>query len=191
MEGNLSKALWLGVTILLFIAVVTVGISIFSGMKDVSSMANTQVGAITQSMTEEEFRMYDGKEVKGDDVLSAINSYSGRSGEIIILVSTLGKGKTSVNLDLTTSSSVNISSFTPYISDTSGSLSVDERCIILSSTDDALLKSKSKNLVDAARRDCESPNMISKYINPSGKFMAQLIYDSNLKIRGIAFAQKG
>ena len=28
MEGNLSKALWLGVTILLFIAVVTVGLPI-------------------------------------------------------------------------------------------------------------------------------------------------------------------
>lgn len=190
MEGNLSKALWLGVTILLFIAVVTVGLSLFGGMKDVSSMANTQVGAIAQSMIEEEFRMYDGKEVKGDGVLSAINAYAGRSGEIIILVSTLGKGGTPVNIDLTNATSVNISSFTPYISDTNGTLSIDERCIILSSTDETLLKSKSKNLVDAARRDCESPNMTSKYINPSGKFMAQLIYDSNMKIRGIAFAQK-
>lgn len=113
MEGNLSKALWLGVTILLFIAVVTVGLSLFGGMKDVSSMANTQVGAIAQSMIEEEFRMYDGKEVKGDDVLSAINAYAGRSGEIIILVSTLGKGGTPVNIDLTNATSVNISSFTP------------------------------------------------------------------------------
>lgn len=191
MEGNLSKALWLGVTILLFIAVVTVGLSIFGGMKEVSSTANNQVGAITQSMTEEEFRMYDGKEVKGDDVLSAINFYSGRSGEIIILVSTLGKSSTAVNLDLTNNTSVSLSNFTQYISDSNGSIKVDERCIILSSTDDSLLKSRSKNLIDASRRDCESPNMTTKYINPSGKFMAQLVYDTNMKVRGIAFAQKG
>lgn len=190
MEGNLSKALWLGVTILLFIAVVTVGLSIFGGMKDVSNMANNRVGSITQSMEEEEFRMYDGKDVKGDDVLSAINSFSGRSGEVIVMVSTLGSKKRTVNLNLSTIKSVSISNFAKYISDTDGTLGVDERCIILSASSGNLLKSKSKTLIDAERRDCESPNMTAKYINPSGKFLAQLIYDENLIIKGIAFAQK-
>lgn len=191
MEGNLSKALWLGVTILLFIAVVTVGLSIFGGMKDVSNLANDKVGSITQSLAEEEFRMYDGKEVRGDDVLSALNSFAGRSGEVIILVATLGSNSGNpINLDLSTSTSISMSNFTKYISDTTGSLKVEDRCIILSASSGNLLKSISKTIIDAARRDSESPNLTSRYINPSGKFISQLIYDDNLKIRGVAFAQK-
>ncbi len=193
MEGNLSKALWLGVSILLFIAVVTIGLSIFGGMKDVSSVANDKVGSIAQNLTEEEFRMFDGKEVKGDDVLSALGTFSGRSGEVIIMVATLGNnGGNQVNLDPSSNTNTGLqASYTDYISGKNGTLKVDNRCIIMSlaSGSNNLLTSQSKTVMDAARRDAENPNLTSKYINPSGKFISHLIYDDNLKIRGVIFAQ--
>lgn len=189
MEGNLSKALWLGVSILLFIAVVTIGLSIFGGMKEVSSLANDKVGSIAQDLTEEEFRMYDGKEVKGDDVISSLGTFSGRSGEVIVMVATLGNnGGNQVNLDPTANTGLQ-ANYTNYISNTTGTLKVDNRCIKLSGGSGDLLSDCSKTVMDAARRDAENPNLTSKYINPSGKFISHLIYDDNLKIRGVIFAQ--
>ena len=159
MEGNLSKALWLGVSILLFIAVVTIGLSIFGGMKEVSSLANDKVGSIAQSLAEEEFRMYDGKEVRGDDVLSALGSFSGRSGDVIVMVATLGNNSGNpINLDPSANTGLG-ANYTKYISNTTGTLSVDNRCIILSAGSGSLLTGHSKTVIDAARRDAENPNL--------------------------------
>ncbi len=190
MDGNLSKALWIGVSILLFIAVVTIGLSIFGGMKDVSSMANDRIGAMSQGLSEDEFSLFDGKDVNGSDVLTALDNYSGNSGEIIILVAPLGKNSgNSTNLNPDTNTGLHLSSYNQYISQTSGSLSTENRCIILSGGTGNLLTNVSKTVQDAARRDAENPNLPSLYINPSGNFKAHLIYDSNLVIRGIIFAQ--
>ncbi len=192
MDGNLSKALWIGVSILLFIAVVTVGIGIFSQMRDASNTATDRIGSIARNMEEEEFRRFDGSEVTGSQVLSAISDYSDQSGNLIILVATLGSnGGNPVELEPENNKVPSKSSFTQYISETSASLSCKENCILLSGgTSGELLNSKSLNLRNAQRRDAENSNLTSKYINPSGKFVSHLIYDENQVIRGIAFAQK-
>ncbi|MGI6085577.1 MAG: hypothetical protein ACOYIF_09050 [Acetivibrionales bacterium] len=191
MEGNLSKALWLGVSILLFIAVVTLGLSIFGGMKEVSTVATTRIGDLSQTIAEEEFRIYDGKEVKGNDVLSALGTFSGRSGEIIVFVATLGSNSGNpININLTSGAGLDRSNYTQYISRTSGTLKAENKCVILSVSGGELLTSVSKTVMDADRRDCENPNLTSRYINPSGKFISHLVYDDNLKIRGVLFAQK-
>ena len=192
MDSNLSKALWIGVSILLFIAVVTIGISIFSGMKEATTLANDRIGSITQGMAEEEFRMFDGKEVKGDDVLSALGTFSGRGGDVIVLVATLGNnGGNSVDLDPTRAGGVS-GNYTENISETSGDLTIDENCVILETGSDELdlLTAKSKTLQDADRRNAEDPNLTTYYINPSGRFVSHLIYDENMKIRGVIFAQQ-
>lgn len=190
MDGNLSKALWIGVSVLLFIAVVTIGMSVFAGAKEVSIVANDKIGSITQNMADSEFKMFDGKEIKGDDVITAVDQYSGRSGEIIILVATLGSnGGNPVNLNPDTNTGLSISSYRQYVSHTNGSLSVDNRCIILSQGSGNLLTSVSKTVQNAARRDADNPNLTTIYINPSGKFISHLIYDTNEVIRGIIFAQ--
>ena len=54
MDGNISKALWLGVSILLFIAVVTIGLSVFGTMRDVSAAASGNINSIAQSLAEED-----------------------------------------------------------------------------------------------------------------------------------------
>lgn len=190
MDGNLTKALWIGVSILLFIAVVTIGISIFSGMRDVSTLANDKIGSIYQGMAEAEVRPYDGKEVSGSDVISALSNFSDRSGEIIIFVATLGKnGGEAVSID-PQKFSYNENQFEQYISGTEGTIEGQERCLILKSSDGELLTTISKTVRDAQRRDAENPNLTANYINPSGRFASQLVYDENMVIRGIVFAQQ-
>lgn len=133
MDSNISKALWLGVSILLFIAVVTIGLSVFGSMKDASAAANDSINSIAQSMAEEDLRAFDGKEVKGDQVLGAINNLSGRSGEVIVLVATLGSNSgRSLDLDPYTSSGLSIGRYTQYVSETDGTLSAQDNCVILS-----------------------------------------------------------
>jgi hypothetical protein len=192
MDSNISKALWLGVSILLFVAVVTIGLTVFGTMKDASTAANKNISSIAQNLSEVDFMAFDGKDVKGEQVLSAINNLSGRSGEVIVLVATLGSnGGTPLNLDPANSSGLNISNYTQYVSETDGTLSVDSKSksIILSNGKGELLKSVSKTVRDAARRDAENSNLPGKYINPAGKFRSYLIYDTNNVIRGIICAQ--
>ncbi|HOQ76452.1 MAG TPA: hypothetical protein PK369_07800 [Thermoclostridium sp.] len=193
MDGNISKALWLGVSILLFVAVVTIGLSIFGTMKDTSAAANENINSIAQSLAEEDFRAFDGKEVKGDQVLSAINNLSGRSGDVIVLVATLGSNSgQSVNLDPPKKTGLNLGSYAQYVSETSNNalLSADDNgCVILSSKSDQLLNTISKTARDAKRRDAENSNLPGKYINPAGRFRSYLVYDENQVIRGIICAQ--
>jgi hypothetical protein len=190
MDGNISKALWLGVSLLLFAAVVTIGLMIFGNMKNATDSANDKIGSIAQSVAEEEFRPFDGKQVKGDQVLSAIRNFSGRSGEVIVLVATLGANSgTPVGLNPTgTGTGLTISSYTQYVSTTSGTLSAKDNCVIITASGE-LFQSISKTLQDANLRDAENSNLPSRYINPSGKFQAYLIYDANQVIRGIICAQ--
>lgn len=190
MDGNISKALWLGVSILLFIAVVTIGITVFNSMKDVSGAANEKIGSSIQNLSNAQFDAYNGKEITGDKVISAINEFAGESGDIIILVATLGaNGGTAVNLDPSNNTVPAISSFAQYVSKTTGTLSVKDKCVVLSVSSGTLLDKVSQNLQDAAKRDAENANLTGKYINPAGKFIAHLIYDANNKIRGIIMAQ--
>jgi len=190
MDGNITKALWLGVSILLFIAVVTVGLSVFGTMREASAAANQNINSITQSLAEEHFKDFDGKEVRGEKVLSAINNLSGRSGEVIVLVATLGSnGGKPVDIVLKDNTSININNFTQYVSRTRGSLSIQDGCIVLSNGSGELLESLSKAERDAARRDAENSNLVGKYINPAGKFRSYLVYDTNFVIRGIICAQ--
>lgn len=191
MDGNISKALWLGVSILLFIAVVTIGLTVFGNMKNATGAANDKINSITQSVADEDFKAFDGKEVKGDQILSAISNFSGRSGEVIVLVATLGKHSgVSLNLDPTTGTGVSMNSYVKYVSETSGTLTTDEGCVVLKSSGSGeLLTNKSKKLQDTDRSNAENDNLPGSYINPAGKFQAYMIYDDNQKIRGIICAQ--
>jgi hypothetical protein len=188
MDGNISKALWLGVSILLFVAVVTIGLTVFNNMKDGSEQASKKISSISDSLGEQEYRTYDGKEVKGDDVISAISMFGGRSGDVIVCVRTLGAGAQET-LDPSSGSAPAIGGFDQYVSNTTAGISVKDKCFSLTAGSGDLLKTVSKNLQAASRRDAEDSNLTAKYVNPAGRFMSQLLYDSNQKIRGVIFAQ--
>ncbi len=86
MDGNIQKALWLGVSILLFIAVVMIGMSIFSSGQDMAVEGAAALDDTTRELSNAQFGMYDNKEVNGSDVTSAINRYKQQSGDIQIIV---------------------------------------------------------------------------------------------------------
>ena len=84
---------------------------------------------------------------------------------------------------------LSIDRYTQYVSETEGTLSAQDDCVILSNGSDELMRSVSKTVRDAARRDAENTNLAGKYINPAGRFRSYLIYDTNQVIRGIICAQ--
>ncbi len=153
MDGNMTKALWLGVTVLLFVAVVTIGITLFNGMKDIGDESGNRIGSIASSLKDDVYRPYDGKQVKGDDVLTAISTFGGQSGEVIVLVDTLGDGN-AVTLNPDASSAPALGAFTQYVSDTSRTLSVEDGACVLF-RDRRAVHLQFKKLQDAARRDAE------------------------------------
>lgn len=187
MDGNITKALWLGVTVLLFVAVATIGITLFNGMRDIGDESGVRIDAIAASLASDAYRAYDGKQVNGDDILTAISTFGSNSGEFIVLVDTLGDGSSvTLNPDL---SAPPLSSFAQYISNTTRSLIIEDRCFVFASGSGLIFESQSRKLQDAARRDAENSNLQSRYINPSGRFLAHLIYDSNQKVCGAIFSQ--
>ncbi len=86
MDGNIQKALWLGVSILIFVAVVMIGMSVFTSGQEMAAEGAEQLDNTTRELSNAQYSMYDNKEVSGSDVISAINRYKQQSGEIQVVV---------------------------------------------------------------------------------------------------------
>ncbi len=86
MDGNIQKALWLGVSVLMFLAVVAIGMSMFQAGNTVAKEGQEELNNIASSLSEAEYASFDNATVSGNDVISAINKYKHDSGEIQITV---------------------------------------------------------------------------------------------------------
>ena len=86
MDGNIQKALWLGVSILLFVAVVMIGMSFFFSGQEMASEGAEALDETSRELSNAQYSMYDNKEVSGSDVISSINKYKQRSGDIQVIV---------------------------------------------------------------------------------------------------------
>lgn len=86
MDGNIQKALWLGVSIMLFIAVVMIGMSVFSSGQQMASEGAEALDNTTRVLSNSTYSMYDNKEVSGSDVISALNQYKQYSGDLQVMV---------------------------------------------------------------------------------------------------------
>ncbi len=91
MDNNISKALWIGIGILFFIGVVSLGLSIFNRGKSVANHQNEALGDLERSLAESEFDKYDNQSVTGAEVLSAIKKYRDKA-ELISVSVTTNKG---------------------------------------------------------------------------------------------------
>ena len=160
MDRNIQKALWLGVGILLFIGIVSTGLSLYNKGRGVAEASSQQLDKVSKDLAESSFAPYNNAKTSGADVLSAIKLYADQSGEFIISVKT----KSSTNV---------------YVS--GGSISADN------TVGDLNLKSRGEidNQIKAAN-DSKS----NAYINPTASFYAQLVYDKNEVIKGITFEQQ-
>ncbi|NDL66381.1 hypothetical protein [Anaerotalea alkaliphila] len=161
MDSNIQKALWLGVGILFFVAVVSTGLFLFGKGKAVASSSGDQLDGMTKQLSEIEYADYDNVEITGNDVVNALRKYKGEGGRFIIEVTTLN------------------GTFAQYIS--SGTVTGG----ILTSPMSALTLS----IIEGSLKNAQSISHGS-YINPLGRFAVTLVYDKNRVVRGISAVQQ-
>jgi hypothetical protein len=161
MDQNIQKALWLGVGILFFVSVVSIGIFLFSKGQAIAENSGKQIDEANSLIGEGEFKDYDNSVVQGSDVVNAINKYKSRRNEVVIVVKT----KRSADYQYISTGSVSGTAL-------SGELNAKNK----SANDSDIKKANNKN--------------DEHYINPYGEFYAQLIYDENGTIRGIYVDQQ-
>lgn len=110
MDNNISKALWIGIGILFFIGVVSLGLGIFNKGKSVANHQSDALGDLERSLAESEFDAYDNQSVSGAEVLSAIKKYRDKSELIAINVKTKKEEKTYLNAASFSDASVSLGS---------------------------------------------------------------------------------
>lgn len=161
MDQNIQKALWLGVGILFFVSVVSIGVFLFAKGQSIAETSGKQIDEANSLIAEGEYKDYNNRSVQGSDVLNAINKYKNRGDEIIIIVET------------------KYPSTYEYIS--TGTVNQTELQGTLTAKDKADNDTDIRNANDKTNR---------YYINPYGEFYSQLIYDANGTIRGILAEQQ-
>ncbi len=97
MDNNISKALWIGIGILFFIGVVSLGLSIFNKGKSVANHQQEAIGDLERTLAESEFDGYDNQSVTGAEVLSAIKKFREKADTIAINVTTNKENKIYLN----------------------------------------------------------------------------------------------
>ncbi len=97
MDNNISKALWIGIGVLFFIGVVSLGLSIYNKGKDVAMKQSESLNGLEKSLSEAEFDTYDNQSVTGAEVLSAIKNFRDKAELISISVTTNKGSETYLN----------------------------------------------------------------------------------------------
>lgn len=90
MDDNIQKALWLGVGILLFIAVVAIGLSIFAKGKGLAMEASEQLDEKTRELNMAAYGSYNGQLISGTDTLNAIREFKAKAGDIQVVIKVNG-----------------------------------------------------------------------------------------------------
>ncbi len=88
MDNNISKALWIGIGVLFFIGVVSLGLNIYNKGKDVAIKQTESLNGLEKSLSEAEFDAFDNQSVTGAEVLSAIKNFRDKAESISISVTT-------------------------------------------------------------------------------------------------------
>lgn len=161
MDQNIQKALWLGVGILFFVAVVTTGLFMLNKGRAVADASGEELDRMTQNLANAHFNGFDNEEVTGGDLLNFIKNYKGESGEMLVVVTT------------------SYPDTHQYIS--TGTVS--------NNTLTGSLSEKTRSAIDDEIREANQVGN-PEYINRSDDFYTQLIYDANGAIIGITAAQQ-
>ncbi len=88
MDNNIGKALWIGIGILFFIAVVSLGLSMLDQGRGIAQQQSNNLSEIQQRLTDAQFDIYDNQNVSGSQVLAAIKSFREFSSTFSIQVTT-------------------------------------------------------------------------------------------------------
>jgi uncharacterized membrane protein len=161
MDQNIQKALWLGVGIMMFVAIVSTGLFLLNKGKAVAEVGGSQLDVVSEQLAMSKYNSFDNEVVSGSMVINTIKEYKNAGGEFIVVVTT------------------SYPSTTQYIS--TGSVSSN----IVSGS----LTEKVRTTTDTDIQNLNDDTS-STYINPHAEFMAQLIYDNNDVVKGIVAVQQ-
>ncbi len=75
MDNNIGKALWIGVGVLFFIAVVSLGLSMLDQGRGIVKEQSENLSMLQKKLSEAEFDIYDNQTVSGAQVLAAIKNF--------------------------------------------------------------------------------------------------------------------
>lgn len=110
MDNNISKALWIGVGILFFIGVVTLGLTLFNKGRDVAEKQTDSLSSLEETLANSEYDAYDNRSVSGSEVLSAIKNFRDKADVFGISVQTKKGTKVYLNNASFSDESVSIGS---------------------------------------------------------------------------------
>lgn len=91
MDGNIQKALWLGVGILIFLAVVAMGMAALSAGQELSDNSLEKMNETTQVLANADLAPFDSSYVDGTQVMNLIKNRRDVSDGVVIRV-TNGSG---------------------------------------------------------------------------------------------------
>lgn len=161
MDQNIQKALWLGVGIMMFVAIVSTGLFLFNQGRNVAEAGGEQLDTVSEQLALSKYQAFDNDTVSGSMLINTVKEHKTSGGEFIIVVQT------------------SYPSTTQYVS--TGTVSSN----VISGT--LAEKTTSANDTDIQNLNDDTS---SSYINPHGEFLAQLIYDSNGVVKGINAVQQ-
>lgn len=160
MDGNITKALWLGVGILFFVVVVSLGLFMLNQGQDMVNAQSDNISESEKALNDSKYSAYDNETVSGSMVLNLIKEHQDKSGAFVIQVTTLKSNNVQ------------------YIS--TGTVSSDFVVSGLTSVAMATVKSAIKNAKTETHNN---------YISPVAKFYAQVAKDANGHIRAVIVTQ--
>lgn len=86
MDQNIQKALWLGVGVLMFVGIVSIGVMLFGKGKAVAQAGGDELDNISQQLAMTMYESFDNTTVKGDMVVNFIKQHKSDGGKFIIVV---------------------------------------------------------------------------------------------------------
>ncbi len=75
MDNNIGRALWIGIGILFFIAVVSLGLSMLDQGRSIAQEQSEKLSDIQKRLSDAQFDIYDNQTVSGAQVVAAIKSF--------------------------------------------------------------------------------------------------------------------
>ncbi len=88
MDNNIGRALWIGVGILFFIAVVSLGLSMLDQGRSIAQDQSEKLSDIQKRLSDAQFDIYDNQSVTGSQVVAAIKNFRSYKDVFSIRVTT-------------------------------------------------------------------------------------------------------
>jgi len=173
--SNAQKALVMAAGIFLAIALITIAVIIFGSAQDATKTAQDSFSDIQTELSQTSLTVYDGTTMSGSAVMNAIRKFSDKNEFGIQVVTGKNKQVAGVAGEKNNVIVRDYGSWYNYaITYTDATKTVVSHLTQTGATG-SLEKALSQGNDD--------------YINPSGKFKSQIVYDSSRAVRGIIFIQ--